>query len=207
LKNKIAKNIAFIVAIILINIRCVHPSSEEKINITFNLISLPEPAEIVKINFNFINRSEVITESTTSISSTTATANLTITDTGGEYCDEIGFDYGATDDYGTSIVLTGSFDTGSYSIDLNGLEPGTTYHIRAKAHNIIGWSYGNDIVFHTWSRPPAEDIIQITFNFIELVPKISSTGIGITFNLFNLAKSEDENIFLKYKNLKPLNKL
>ncbi len=64
-----------------------------------------------------------------------ATLRGSITDTGGENCDIRGFDYGLTTDYGSEIALGGSFEAGSFSQIVSGLEAGATYHFRAKAHN------------------------------------------------------------------------
>jgi hypothetical protein len=44
---------------------------------------------------------------------------------------------------------TGNFSTGIFSASLSGLQPGTTYRVRAYAENSIGLNYGNEITFTT----------------------------------------------------------
>jgi len=56
--------------------------------------------------------------------------------------------------------------TGNFTSNLTGLNPETTYYIRAYATNIIGTSYGNEISFTTNKQLPiitTNDISEITF--------------------------------------------
>lgn len=49
---------------------------------------------------------------------------------------------------------TNGSGTGNFASDITGLQPGTTYHVRAYATNNIGTSYGNDISFTTSAVVP-----------------------------------------------------
>jgi len=49
---------------------------------------------------------------------------------------------------------TNGSGTGNFASDITGLQPGTTYHVRAYATNNIGTSYGNDVSFTTSAVVP-----------------------------------------------------
>jgi len=98
----------------------------------------------------------VTTQAATSVEETTATGNGNITDTGGENCDERGFDYDidSGEPYAYSATDTGDFGTGTFTKALTSLNAGTTYYIRAKAHNSGGWGYGGEEIFYTKPEDP-----------------------------------------------------
>jgi len=62
---------------------------------------------------------------------------------------ERGFEWGTEPgNYPYSWTETGSFGTGSFSHQITGLSPGTTYYFRAKAKNNLGnWGYGDEVSF------------------------------------------------------------
>jgi len=65
----------------------------------------------------------------------------------------VGFDYGLTDAYGSSITKSGTWTTaGPFWARIPNLTPSTVYHYRAKAYNGI-WGYGSDRVFSTEGSP------------------------------------------------------
>ncbi len=49
---------------------------------------------------------------------------------------------------------TNGSGTGNFASDITGLQPGTTYHVRAYATNNVGISYGNDVSFTTSAVAP-----------------------------------------------------
>jgi hypothetical protein len=82
-----------------------------------------------------------------------ATLNGTITATGGENCDQRGFEWGySPGSYPNSWTENGSFGTGSFSHQVTGLNEYVTCYYRAKAHNSAGWGYGGEQSFHTATR-------------------------------------------------------
>jgi len=97
----------------------------------------------------------VTTDPATGIEAAAATGNGNITDNGGEDCDKRGFVYDtsphgdpgdtapADSEYSNYVEETDSFGTGAFTGALTGLEPKTTYYLRAYAHNSAGYSYGN----------------------------------------------------------------
>ena len=49
--------------------------------------------------------------------------------------------------YAYHITEGGKFGTGAFSIEIPSLKPGTRYYYRACAHNLAGWSYGDELTF------------------------------------------------------------
>ena len=98
---------------------------------------------------NAAGAATVVTNAATTVNSTGATLNGDLTSTGGENADIRGFDYGATESYGSNTTESGDFGTGTFSAVIGSLAPGVTYHFRAKVHNSNGWAYGSDTTFTT----------------------------------------------------------
>ena len=84
----------------------------------------------------------VVTNNASNIGDTTATANGNITATGGENCTVRGFQYGLSKTPTWDVHSSGSFGTGSFSMELSGLTLCTKYYVRAYAVNSAGTSYG-----------------------------------------------------------------
>ncbi len=60
---------------------------------------------------------------------------------------------------------TSGTGTGSFSVELTGLTPGTTYYVRAYAKNSVGTSYGNEVSFSTTANMPTvttDEVSNIT---------------------------------------------
>ena len=92
----------------------------------------------------------VTTTSASSVTSTGASTGGQVTSSGGGTITARGVVYGT----GSSPTLAGSFtyngnDTGSFTSTLSGLNPSTTYYIRAYATNTLGTTYGNELSFTT----------------------------------------------------------
>jgi hypothetical protein len=98
----------------------------------------------------------------TSITTTLATLNGNITNTGGENNTIRGFEYGLTTAYGTATSTTDSYGTGAYSFAVTGLDPSTTYHFRAFSTNSAGTSSSTDLTFVTDALPPVIVLPTIT---------------------------------------------
>jgi hypothetical protein len=67
------------------------------------------------------------------------------------------FDFGTDTSYGTRIFGDAGAEPGvnTFSVTLQGLMPGTTYHYRVAATNTFGTSYGADVTFTTSTYPSA----------------------------------------------------
>ncbi|ADB49856.1 fibronectin type III domain-containing protein [Conexibacter woesei] len=96
----------------------------------------------------------VATTGASSVNTTTATLNGTVNPLG--LTTTYRFEYGDTAAYGASTPDT-SAGAGSSAINasanLTGLRPGTTYHYRLVASNVMGTSYGADQTFKTLAEP------------------------------------------------------
>ncbi len=123
----------------------------------------------------------VNTLSASSTTSSFVTLSGEITSDGGATIIERGIVY-ATSSAPTILdnKATSSGTLGSYTINLNSLIPGTTYHYRAYAINSEGISYGSDNTFTTLSLQILKVVIDYT--------KVSSdlTDFPVYINLNNL---------------------
>jgi hypothetical protein len=70
---------------------------------------------------------------------------------------DVSFEYGLTTSYGSETTPQNRTGTGTFSDGISGLDPGTTYHFRAKAVG-DGTSYGDDMSFMTLERIDLEGI-------------------------------------------------
>ena len=107
----------------------------------------------------------ITTAAVTSITGTTAVSGGYITNDGGSLITQRGVCYSTTPTPTTAntTVISGS-GTGSFSCNLTGLIPNTTYYVRAYAINSTGTAYGNEVSFATNTEV------------------ISNPGTGVTFD-------------------------
>jgi FlaG/FlaF family flagellin (archaellin) len=69
--------------------------------------------------------------------------------------------------------------TGTYAVDITGLEPGTKYYTKAYAINGLGISYGNEVVFTTLATLPvlgASELGEITCTGVIVNASVISDG-------------------------------
>lgn len=121
----------------------------------------------------------VSTGQATGVAQNTATLTGSIDTQGFETTYE--FDLGADTSYGSRIFGDAGVEPGAhaYTIPLQGLAPGTTYHYRLRAANTFGTSYGVDVTFTTATYPSAALTAPVA---PALVPALllapTSTGAG-----------------------------
>ena len=93
----------------------------------------------------------VATGAATDISATTATLTGTVNPAG--LTTSACFEYGLTDNYGSTVAVALAPDNGTntqaVSASLTGLQPATTYHYRLVITNSQGSAYGDDATFAT----------------------------------------------------------
>jgi len=89
----------------------------------------------------------VVTLGATSITHGTATLNGTVNPNGAS--STVYFQWGATTNYGSITTQTGVNAAESFTANLTGLPPNTTYHYRITALDSGGTSYGTDTNFTT----------------------------------------------------------
>ena len=92
----------------------------------------------------------VTTATVTQITETTAVAGGNVTSDGGASVTERGVVYAITQNPTTNNTkVTSGTGTGSFTCNLTGLQPNTTYYVRAYAVNSKGTAYGEEVSFTT----------------------------------------------------------
>ncbi len=106
----------------------------------------------------------VITSAAKSITSSSATVNGTVTSDGGDPVMDRGICWSLTNELPSTEdnKTSNGAGTGSFDSSLTGLNPGTTYHLRAYASNSIGTAYGNSISFNTLATAPVLTTAVVT---------------------------------------------
>ncbi len=91
-----------------------------------------------------------INNPTDSITETSAYLRGSPIDNGGTIHTVVGFNYGLTSSYGSSVDAGGGYDEGiPFDLNATGLECDTTYHYRAFNSSYVGIDYGEDMTFTT----------------------------------------------------------
>ena len=116
---------------------------------------------------------QVKTGEVTDITMSTAKCAGEVTDEGTSSVTERGVCYGisANPTVNDSCVSNGT-GMGQYAVQLSGLTPNTSYHVRAYAKSAVGVSYGNDVTFTTLK----EIITQVPVVTTNVVTEISMVG-------------------------------
>ncbi|XKO56822.1 S-layer homology domain-containing protein [Lysinibacillus fusiformis] len=118
------------------------------------------------------------------VTTTGATVGGYVTADGGAIVTERGIVYATTANPTTinsKITITGT--TGTFTADLSGLNPNTTYHYRAYATNSVGTSYGSDQTFTTGSLSNNADLSNLTLSTGTLSPAFASGTTDYTANV------------------------
>jgi uncharacterized protein (TIGR02145 family) len=103
------------------------------------------------------------TTAASAITSTTAVSGGNITNNGGGDITARGVCWSTTADPTTAdSKTTDGTGSGTFTSNLTGLLPGTTYHVRAYATNASGTAYGNDITFITLAVVPTLTTTAVT---------------------------------------------
>lgn len=75
----------------------------------------------------------------------------------------VSFEYGKTTSYGNTVTLPQTYNY-DYSLNVSqtveSLLPGTLYHYRVKATNILGSTYGDDMTFTTLGQAPTVETLS-----------------------------------------------
>ena len=106
----------------------------------------------------------VTTSTPSSVTSNSATGGGNVTNAGGATVTERGICWGtsANPTISNSHQAASSGGTGSFTANMTGLSPGTTYHVRAYAKNSAGTGYGTDVTFTTSAVAPTVTTAQVT---------------------------------------------
>ena len=122
----------------------------------------------------------VTTSTVTQITETTAVAGGNVTSDGGASVTERGVVYSTSANPTTanSKRMNGS-GTGAFTCNLTGLQPNTTYYVRAYAVNSIGTAYGEQVTFTT-----KEEVVA--------TPEYVDLGLSVKWATFNVGASKPE---------------
>jgi hypothetical protein len=119
----------------------------------------------------------VTTNAASGVTSDSATLNGTLTSLGNTTSVDVSFEWGLTISYGNETTPQTMPGTGAFNDGISGLDPGTTYHFRAKAVG-NGTAYGDDATFTTGTTPPS-----VTTNAASGVTSDSATLNGTLTSL------------------------
>jgi len=133
----------------------------------------------VTFSTNPLTLAVLTTTDVTGITSTSAVSGGTITSDGGAEVTARGICWGPnlnpTIDQNKTLNGAG---TGSFTDNITGLTPATTYHVRAYATNSVGTAYGNDLSFTTSAVTPT-----LTTSAISAITRTTAvSGGNITSN-------------------------
>ncbi len=119
----------------------------------------------------------VITNSVSSITSTSAICGGNVTSDGGATVTVRGVCWSTSSNPTTSnSKTTDGSGTGSFTSSISGLNPGTIYYVRAYATNINGTSYGSNMSFTT--NPAPLNIPTVTTNAVSSIISTSAVCGG-----------------------------
>ena len=154
-------------------------SNKPKLVITYTAVSVPT----------------VTTQAVSSIAITSATGNGNITATGGADADKRGFVWSTSSQslpgnvapgssgYSGNVEASGTFGTGAFTGSLSSLSGGTTYYVRAYAHNSAGYAYGGEVSFITFTA--FTKLITETVHPADTLVKSSTKLLTETTNHFD----------------------
>ena len=135
----------------------------------------------------------VTTTTPSSITSDSAESGGNVTDDGGATVTARGVCWSTSADPTTADShTTDGTGTGSFTSSITGLNPGTTYHVRAYATNSVGTSYGSDQTFDTLA--PEIDV-QGNGNSIVDGDNDPSTTDGTDFGRIDVDVTSEAQIF------------
>ncbi|MCF7864885.1 MAG: fibronectin type III domain-containing protein [Candidatus Pacebacteria bacterium] len=126
-------------------------------------------------------------DAATSVGTSSAIFNVTVVSDGYASSSLLGFEYGTTTSYGSTLTLGGSFGVGSYYNTAFDLIPNTTYHFRAYTTNSAGTASSSDLTFTTLSLNTTPSAItasplntSATITWITSDPASSQVIFGLT---------------------------
>ncbi len=127
-----------------------------------------------------VSAPSVTTSQVTNVTQTTATGGGNVTNSGGATVTERGICWSTSHNPTTSGSHANSgTGTGSFTVNMTGLTPNTTYYVRAYAINSAGTSYGSEVSFTTQQ---AITVPTVTTSQVTNIQQTSATGGGNVTN-------------------------
>jgi len=127
----------------------------------------------------------VTTDAASGVTTNSATLNGTLTSLGNASSVDVSFEWGLTASYGNETSPQTMPATGDFNALISGLDPGTTYHFRAKAVG-NGTAYGDDVIFTTGTTPPSvitNDASSVTSDSAILNGILTSLGTATSVDV------------------------
>lgn len=117
----------------------------------------------------------VTTGAVTNITQTSAEGHGDVTADGGANVTERGVCWSTSHNptMSGSHAAASSGGTGSYSVNMTNLNPGTTYYVRAYAKNGVGTAYGEEVTFSTTANKPT-----VTTEAVSNITQTTAQGGG-----------------------------
>ena len=107
----------------------------------------PANYPILFVTYDLETYPTVTSQAATNIQNVSVKGNGTLTDGGA--ATEYGFQYGLTETPTWEVSRTENIEESAFSLNINGLEPSTTYYYRAYATNSKGTAVGGWVSFTT----------------------------------------------------------
>jgi subtilisin family serine protease len=127
----------------------------------------------------------VTTDAANAVTTSTATLNGTLGDLGTASSVNVSFEWGNTTAYGTETTPQAMTGIGAFSAGISSLDPGTTYHCRAKAVG-DGTDYGGNETFTTGTEPPSvttQPAIDVTSASADMVLLLNALGTASSVDI------------------------
>lgn len=132
------------------------------------------------VTLNTITRATTSsTQAASSVTSSSATANGTVTDVGIPVATDKGIYWGTSTGNLPNKISTGSGGAGAFTVDMSGLSAGTTYYYKAFSQNSGGYGYGSEVNFTTSAVAPTvttQAASSVTYNSATGNGNITATG-------------------------------
>ncbi len=124
----------------------------------------------------------------TTVTTTSASLNGSLSSLGTVTVVNVFFDYGTTTAYGSTTATQAMTTGGNFNANITGLLPGTTYHFQAKAGGgTSGTASGPDLAFTTGTTPPSirtSPASNVNQDSAILSGRIISLGTATSVNIF-----------------------
>ncbi len=150
--------------------------------------------------FPKVNLPTVQTSAATNITFNSATLNGSITNTGGQNCDQRKFQYrvkGAAN-WTDAGLQNGSFGAEAFNYSLTGLGSGQTYEFKAMAHNAVGWAEGSVLDFTLQQLDVTPPIISV-FTINDGAEATNDTAVTLSIQAAD-EKDEQSKLLVSFSN-------
>ncbi|RKT00250.1 YDG domain-containing protein [Flavobacterium sp. 123] len=164
--------------------------------------AVSDPTEYTVTGYNYYGKSTaalsittanlptVTTDAVSAVTVTTATAGGNVTTNGGTTLSEKGICWStsATPTVSDNKVINSSTAIGTYTSEISGLAPLTTYYVRAYATSVLGTAYGAIVSFTTKVQAPIISYTipnQFVVNTVISPLVVNNTGGAIPLGIIN----------------------